>query len=48
MTAVPLALYATRPAELAPPEVTEPAIVDLDEVTESASCSCNASDDNPY
>ncbi len=48
MTAVSLTLYATRPAEQAPPEVTEPAIVELDEVTESTSCSCNASDDNPH
>jgi hypothetical protein len=48
VTAVPLALYATRPAETAPLEVTEPAIVALDEVTESTACSCNASDDNPH
>lgn len=48
MTGVPLTLYATRPAEQAAPEITEPAIVALDEVTESTSCSCNASDDNPH
>ena len=48
MTATPLTLYATRPAGQPPPEVTEPAIVDLDDVTESTSCSCNASDDNPH
>ena len=48
MTATPLTLYATRPDEKPPPEVTEPAVVELDEVTESTSCSCNASDDNPH
>ncbi len=48
MTAVPLALYPTRPAGEAPPEVTEPAIVALDEVIESTTCSCNAGDDNPH
>jgi hypothetical protein len=48
MTAVPLTLYATRPAVDAAPEVTEPAIVELDDIMESTSCSCNASDDNPH
>ncbi len=48
MTATSLTLYATRPAGQAPAEVTEPAIVELDQITESTSCSCNASDDNPH
>jgi hypothetical protein len=48
MTAVPVTLYPTRPAEQAPPEVTAPALVDLDQVIESTTCSCNAGDDNPH
>jgi hypothetical protein len=48
MTAVPLTLYPTRPAEEPVPEVTGPVMVDLDEVIESTTCSCNAGDDNPH
>jgi hypothetical protein len=48
MTAVTLTFYPTRPAEQAPPEVTAPVMVDLDQVTESTACSCNAGDDNPH
>jgi hypothetical protein len=48
MTAVPLILYPTRPAEEARQEVTEPVLVELDEVIESTTCSCNAGDDNPH
>lgn len=47
MTAVAVALYPTRPAEVAVPEVTAPAVVSLDDIMESSSCSCAASDDNP-
>jgi hypothetical protein len=47
MTAVALTLYPTRPAEEAVPEVTAPAVVELDDIMESSSCSCAASDDNP-
>jgi hypothetical protein len=48
MTAVPLTLYPTRPAQEAVPEVTTPVMVELDQVTESVFCSCNAGDDNPH
>jgi hypothetical protein len=48
MTAVALTLYPTRPAEEAVPEVTDPVMVELDEVIESTTCSCNAGDDNPH
>ena len=48
MTAVPVTLYPTRSAEQAPPEVAVPAVVDLDQVIESTTCSCNAGDDNPH
>jgi hypothetical protein len=48
MTAVPVTFYPIRPAEQAPPEVTGPVLVDLDEVIESTTCSCNAGDDNPH
>jgi hypothetical protein len=48
MTAVALTLYPTRPAEEAVPEVTAPAMVDLDHVMEAVACSCNAGDDNPH
>lgn len=48
MTAISLTLYPTRPAGDAPPEVTEPSIVELDDITEATACSCNASDDNPH
>jgi hypothetical protein len=48
MTAVPLVLYPTRPAEKPAPEVTAPVVVDLDQVIESTTCSCNAGDDNPH
>jgi hypothetical protein len=33
MTAVPLTLYPTRPAEEAVPEVTAPVMVELDQVS---------------
>jgi len=48
MTAVPVTLYPTRPAEEPAPEVTDPVMVELDEVVESTTCSCNAGDDNPH
>jgi len=49
MTAVPLTLYPTRPAGEPLPEVTEPVIVqELDQLMDSAVCSCNAGDDNPH
>ncbi len=48
MTAVALALYPTRPAGEAVPEVTVPVMVELDQVIESTTCSCNAGDDNPH
>lgn len=48
MTAVPLTLYPTRPAEEPAPEVTVPVMVELDQVIESTTCSCNAGDDNPH
>jgi hypothetical protein len=47
MSAVALTLYPTRPAEAAAPEVTAPVTVALDDIMESSSCSCAASDDNP-
>lgn len=47
MTAVALTLYPTRPAEHPARQVTSPVTVDLDDITESATCSCNAGDDNP-
>lgn len=48
MTAVALTLYPTRPAAEPPPEITAPVTVDLDQVIESTTCSCNAGDDNPH
>jgi hypothetical protein len=48
MTAVPLTLYPTRPAEEAVPQVTTPVMVELDQVLDSVACSCNAGDDNPH
>ena len=48
MTAVPVTLYPTRPAEEAAPEVAEPVLVELDQMMDSAACSCNAGDDNPH
>jgi hypothetical protein len=48
MTAVTVALYPTRPAEEAVPEVTVPVMAGLDQVIESTTCSCNAGDDNPH
>jgi hypothetical protein len=48
MTATPLTLYPTRPAEQIVPEVTDPVLVALDDVIESTTCSCNAGDDNPH
>jgi hypothetical protein len=48
MTAVPLTLYPTRPAEEPVPEVTVPVMVELDQLMDSAMCSCSASDDNPH
>ena len=48
MTAVPVTLYPTRPAEEAAPEVTEPVMVELDQIMDSVACSCNAGDDNPH
>lgn len=47
MTAVPLTLYPTRPAEEPARHVTAPLTVELDDIMESAVCSCNAGDDNP-
>jgi len=47
MTATAITLYRTRPEEAAVPEVTAPAVVSLDGIMESSSCSCAASDDNP-
>ncbi|MFE1560983.1 hypothetical protein ACFW6V_39115 [Streptomyces sp. NPDC058734] len=41
--------YLTRPIlEPAPPVTAVTAIVDMDDVMESAKCSCNAGDDNPH
>jgi hypothetical protein len=48
MTAISVTLYPTRPAEHVPPEVTAPVMVELDQVIESTTCSCNAGDDNPH
>ncbi len=48
MTAAPLTLYPTRPPEEPVPEVTAPVMVELDQVIESTTCSCNAGDDNPH
>jgi hypothetical protein len=48
MTAVPVTLYPTRPAEASAPEITEPVMIELDQVIESTTCSCNAGDDNPH
>jgi hypothetical protein len=48
MTAVPVTLYPTRPAEGSASEVTEPVMIGLDQVIESTTCSCNAGDDNPH
>ncbi len=48
MTAVALTLYPTRPVEEPVRQVTRPVVVDLDQVTESSTCSCNAGDDNPH
>jgi hypothetical protein len=47
MTAVALTLYPTRPAEQPVRQVTSPVTVDLDDITESTTCSWNAGDDNP-
>jgi hypothetical protein len=47
MSTVALTLYPTRPVEEAVPEVTAPVTVALDDIMESSSCSCAASDDNP-
>jgi hypothetical protein len=47
MSAAALTFYPTRPAEAAVPEVTAPVTVALDDIMESSSCSCAASDDNP-
>ena len=47
MSAVALTLYPTRPAEVSAPEVAAPVTVALDDIMESSSCSCAASDDNP-
>jgi hypothetical protein len=47
MTAVALTLYPTRPAEVPVAEVAAPVKVALDDIMESSSCSCAASDDNP-
>ena len=47
MTAVALTLYPTRPADQPVRQVTRPVTVDLDDITESTTCSCNAGDDNP-
>jgi hypothetical protein len=47
MTAVPLTLYPTRAAEEAAPEITDPVMVELDQIMDSVACSCNAGDDNP-
>jgi hypothetical protein len=48
MTAVPVALYPTRRAEASAPEITETVMIELDQVIESTTCSCNAGDDNPH
>jgi hypothetical protein len=48
MTAVPLTLYPTRPAEETVPQVTTPVMVDLERIMDSVACSCNAGDDNPH
>ena len=48
MTAVPVTLYPTRPAEEAAPEVTAPVMVELDQIMDRWACSCNAGDDNPH
>jgi len=48
MTAVPVRLYPTRSAEEVAPEVTEPVLVELDQIIDSVACSCNAGDDNPH
>jgi len=47
MTAVALTFYPTCPAEQPIWQVASPTMVDLDQVTESTTCSCNAGDDNP-
>jgi len=47
MAAIDLTLYPTRPAEQPARQVTSPVMVDLDDITESTTCSCNAGDDNP-
>jgi hypothetical protein len=47
MTAVALTLYPTRPVEEPVRQVTRPVTVDLDAITESTTCSCNAGDDYP-
>jgi hypothetical protein len=48
MTAMPLTLYPTRAAEEATPDVTEPVMVELEQIMDSHTCSCNAGDDNPH
>lgn len=48
MTAVPVTFYPTRLAEEAAPEVTEPVMIELDQIMDSVACSCSAGDDNPH
>jgi hypothetical protein len=48
MTALPLTLYATRPADEHVPEIAVPVMTDLDQLMESVKCACSASDDNPF
>lgn len=48
MTAVPVTFYPIRPGEETAPEVTEPVMVELDQIMDSVACSCNAGDDNPH
>ncbi|MGA2830678.1 MAG: hypothetical protein ABSF03_31700 [Streptosporangiaceae bacterium] len=48
MTAIPVTLYPTRPAEESAAEITDPVMVDLDQIMDSVACSCNAGDDNPH
>jgi hypothetical protein len=48
MTTVTLTPYPTRPAEEPAAEITDPVMVDLDQIMDSVACSCNAGDDNPH
>jgi hypothetical protein len=48
MTTQSLTLYRTRPDEQPVPEVTDPVMVELDQLMESTKCACSASDDNPF